>query len=264
MGDTINGNGSGTNGNNSNKDGPRHGQPSSSQPDTTNNPASASVLVLGGSSAVGPAAIQLLHHALGPDAPILSTNSPRHDRRLTASLSPDGGLGATACVDYTAHPTPAGLAEAVRRACQQHQQGKGSGGGAAGVDAIVDAVGAVEAAGEEGRRAFFGLLRPGGARAFAAVATTTRHKLAELPEGVRGIMVVGRMAFLDGGDGSGQGAGGKRGVGVMGRLTALVEEGKFALPVGVEIAGSVFEAIRDGLQRLRVEGVSGVRLVVRL
>ncbi|KAK0738756.1 chaperonin 10-like protein [Schizothecium vesticola] len=59
----------------------------------TPTPELSSVLVMGGSTPLGAAAIQLLRLSLPPGTPIISTNPAAHDARVT------GVLGATACVD---------------------------------------------------------------------------------------------------------------------------------------------------------------------
>lgn len=82
--------------------------------------APSSVLILGGSSATGAAAIQLLRKA-SPALPILVTASPKHHVRLTE-------LGATHCADYRSQTVVADL-----------KAGSPSG---AGVDAIIDCVSA--------------------------------------------------------------------------------------------------------------------------
>ncbi|KAF2802622.1 putative quinone oxidoreductase [Mytilinidion resinicola] len=80
----------------------------------------ASILVLGGSSATGAAAIQLLRKAY-PALPILATSSLKHRARLH-------DLGATHVVDYKAPSVVANL--------------KAASPGAAGVDVILDCVSA--------------------------------------------------------------------------------------------------------------------------
>ncbi|GAB1320048.1 hypothetical protein MFIFM68171_10258 [Madurella fahalii] len=257
----------------------RHHHHHSRQPTTSAEPRKriSSVLVLGGASDVGAATIQLLRGAL-PECTIVSSNSPRHNGRLTAEL------GATACVERNGGGGGGGgctgshnrcvaeLVEAVRAACRAAAAAaaagagagagstSGEGGGDDGVDAIVDAVGVVEAAEseEEGQgRLLLDLLAKDGPRVYATVATAGRQKMVDLPEGVRETVVSGRMAFLAGDQGGG-------GMEVMKRLGALVEEGRFALPVEVEVVGTGFEAISEGLEKLRREGVSGVKLVVQL
>ncbi|OCK73858.1 putative quinone oxidoreductase [Lepidopterella palustris CBS 459.81] len=80
----------------------------------------SSILVLGGSSATGAAAIQLLRKAY-PSLPILATSSAKHHARLN-------DLGATSVVDYKSPSVVADI--------------KATSPGAAGVDVIIDCVSA--------------------------------------------------------------------------------------------------------------------------
>jgi NADPH:quinone reductase-like Zn-dependent oxidoreductase len=80
----------------------------------------SSILILGGSSATGAAAIQLLRKAY-PSLPILATGSPKHHARLR-------DLGATYVVDYK---SPSVVAEIIASSPR-----------AAGVDVIIDCVSA--------------------------------------------------------------------------------------------------------------------------
>jgi NADPH:quinone reductase-like Zn-dependent oxidoreductase len=79
-----------------------------------------SILILGGSSNVGAAAVQLLRLAL-PTAAIITTSSPEHHAKLTL-------LGATVTLERNAQQDAA----AIRAASP----------GGAGIDALIDAVGA--------------------------------------------------------------------------------------------------------------------------
>lgn len=111
-----------------------------------------SVLVLGGSSGVGAAAIQLLRRAL-PKATILTTSSAKHHSHLIS-------LGATKCFDRTVEPqelsksTPEGL----------------------GVDGMLDAVG-----GAADVPGVFDVLSPNGPRLYSQVLT---GKTVNIPDGV--------------------------------------------------------------------------------
>ena len=78
----------------------------------------SSILVLGGSSATGAAAIQLLRTAY-PSLPVLVTSSAKHHARLE-------DLGATYVVDYKSPSIVADIKAATP--------------GAAGVDVIIDCV----------------------------------------------------------------------------------------------------------------------------
>lgn len=88
--------------------------------DPTGSSPLKSILVVGGSSAVGAGSIQLLRMAL-PSATILTTSSPQHHERLLV-------LGATKCFDRSAQEDRS----AIRAATLD----------GAGVDAILDAVAA--------------------------------------------------------------------------------------------------------------------------
>lgn len=80
-----------------------------------------SVLVLGGSSVVGAATIQLLRLVL-PEVIILTTSSPKHHKRLSS-------LGADAAFDYTA----ANVVDQIRAASPAGE----------GVEVVIDAVNSV-------------------------------------------------------------------------------------------------------------------------
>ncbi|KAK1833554.1 chaperonin 10-like protein [Podospora conica] len=183
-----------------------------------------SVLVLGGSTPVGAAAIQLLRLSLPPSTTIISTNSPAHDARTTAIL------GATACVDRNL--AAAEVVAAVRAATP----------GGRGAEAVVDAVGALDGKGEG---ELWGVLSEGGkcARVFPGRGGSR--------EGARGTVVMVEMAV----------PGGER---VMRGLGELMEGGRWKLPVEVEVVGKGLESIAGGVQRLREGGVSGKTFVVSL
>ncbi|KXX75078.1 hypothetical protein MMYC01_203191 [Madurella mycetomatis] len=156
--------------------GSHHHQHHRRHPTTSANAKSiSSVLVLGGVSDVSAATIQLLSGAL-PDCTILSTNSRQHNRRLVAELG-------TACIARNGsgsgnNRTIAKLMDAVKADCQDAAGTRGAAsGGDDGVDAIVDAVGVVEAAEseEDGQaRRLLDLLSPDGPRVYTTVATMGR------------------------------------------------------------------------------------------
>lgn len=192
-----------------------------------------SVLVLGGSSGVGAAAIQLLRLALPSATTIVATSSPRHHERLIS-------LGATACLDRAAV-----TAAAIRAATP----------GGAGVDAILDAVGAAAAAAAQQQpdvsmSVFFDALRGDGPRLYAQVFTGDGG--AAPPAGVKNAVVSCAQAFQ-----------GPAGAEVMPALARLVEEGRYEVPQALEVVGTGFEAIESGLDRL-AGGVSGKKMIVRL
>lgn len=140
-------------------------QPSGSRPD--------SILVLGGSSGVGAAAIQLLRNAL-PSSTILTTSSATHHPHLTS-------LGATKTLDRNS-PT---LVSDIRSATE----------GGKGVDVIIDAVASAATATN-----IFDTLRADGPREYSQVFTGDQ---VSVPEDVKRTVVFGRKIFeLPGGKNS--------------------------------------------------------------
>ncbi|KAK6197228.1 hypothetical protein LQW54_010797 [Pestalotiopsis sp. IQ-011] len=182
--------------------------------------APKSVLVLGGSSSVGSAAIQLLRLAL-PSVHIVATSSAQHHPHLKS-------LGASECLDRSAQDDDAAL--------------KAETPDGAGFDAIIDAVGACTSS-----PTVYAALRVHGPRLCAAVVTGPP---ATFPAGVQGTLV-GGQDFLD--------AEGE----AMPYLARLVDEGKYTLPVKVEVLGKGWDKIDVGLARYPV-GVSGAKMIVSL
>lgn len=185
-----------------------------------------SILIIGGSSGVGASAIQLLRLTL-PAAKIITTNSSVHDKRLIS-------LGASVCVDRN-QPVQKVIA-AVKAASPAGR----------GVDAILDAV---SGAGEE--RALFDALKKDGPSLYTNVFT---GKEVEAPEGVEATKVFAHMMFV---------TPDPEGASAMARLVDLVEEGKYKLPLEIEVVGRGLDEIGAGLEKLR-GGVSGSKLVVGL
>ena len=122
-----------------------------------------SILVLGGSSGVGAAAIQFLRQAL-PDANILTTSSAQHHEHLVA-------LGATQAFERTAE-----IADI-----------KAATPGGAGVDAILDSVAAAAS-----RDSIFDVLSSSGPKLYSQVMTG-QNVIA--PDGVTASVVFGRQIF---------------------------------------------------------------------
>ncbi|KAI0438090.1 GroES-like protein [Xylaria telfairii] len=178
-----------------------------------------SVLVLGASSAVGSAAVQLLRIAL-PSATIITTSSSSHHTHLKS-------LGANTCLERAAQQNAAAL--------------KAASPGGSGVDAILDAVGAGAEA-----PAVYEALKSEGPRLYSLVITRLD---VELPTGLQATMV-GGQSIID----SDRNA--------MKYLTRLLEEGKYKLPVKVEMVGKGLRAIEENLDK--VMKVSGTKLVVSL
>ncbi|OTB00764.1 hypothetical protein M426DRAFT_65272 [Hypoxylon sp. CI-4A] len=178
-----------------------------------------SILVLGGSSAVGSAAIQLLRLAL-PSATIITTSSAAHHAHLKS-------LGATVTLERSAQQNSAVLKAATP--------------GGLGVDAILDPLGAGAEA-----PAVYDAARPDGPKLYSLVLTNPG---AKIPEGFQGAIVDGRDIYSE--------------PDPLGYLARLVEEGKYKVPVKVDVVGKGFEAIEGGLDKL-FKGVSGTKLVVSL
>ena len=190
--------------------------------DPTGSSSLRSVLVLGGSSAVGAAAIQLLRLAL-PSATILTTSSGKHHAHLVS-------LGATKCFERSAQEDTSAIKAATP---------DGS-----GVDAILDAVAAAAS-----QPAVFTALNPTGPKTYSHVFT---GQSVEAPEGIASTAMNAVQIF-----------GTKGGMAAMPSLTSLVQSGKYRLPIKVEILGRGFDAIEQGLDKLK-EGISGTKYVVSL
>ena len=253
-------------------------------------PRISSVLILGGSSGVGASAIQLLRLALGNSATILSTNSPAHNKRLVS-------LGVTACFDRY---LPAGkLVEAIQKASPGGEGVDAILDAVAVMAASTD--GAYKTTTDmhdknkdnekekekESPHALFEVLKNDGRKLYTHVFTG--REVQGIPEGVRCTKVFAHMMLRDlqgrdfqrdmesgngvgGGREGGEGgitSGGYKGIHVvegmdaMANLADLAEEGKFKLPLEVEVVGKGLEDVSGGLDRLK-KGVSGVKLVVAL
>lgn len=142
-------------------------------------------------------------------------------------------LGATAWVDRNLGG--AQLVKAIKQASPN----------ARGVDAIIDAV----AGALDGNGAVFDSFRDDGPKLYSHVMTGAK---VNVPNGVKGATVYGRMAFqVEGGEAA------------MARLFDLVDAGKFKLPLEVEVVGKGLDVIGSGLDKLKA-GVSGRKLVVSL
>lgn len=124
-----------------------------------------SILVLGGSSGVGAAAIQLLRLAL-PSATILTTSSEKHNTHLVS-------LGATKCFERSAQENTSAIKAATP--------------GGFGVDAILDAVTAAAS-----QPTVFTALNPTGAKVYSQVVT---GQDVEVPGGINSTAVFGRQIF---------------------------------------------------------------------
>ncbi|MCJ1386432.1 hypothetical protein MMC17_009558 [Xylographa soralifera] len=133
--------------------------------DSTGSSSLRSILVLGGSSGVGAAAIQLLRLAL-PSATILTTSSAKHHAHLVS-------FGATECFERSAHEDTSAIKAATP--------------GGAGVDAILDAVTAAAK-----QPSVFTALNPTGPKTYSQVVNGEN---VEVPEGINSTAVFGRQIF---------------------------------------------------------------------
>ena len=124
-----------------------------------------SILVLGGSSNVGAAAIQLLRLAV-PSATILTTSSAEHHAHLIS-------LGATKCFNRSAQEDPSSIKAATP--------------GESGVDAILDAVTAAAS-----QPAVFAAFNPKGPKVYSQPVTGQN---IEVPEGVESTAIFGQQIF---------------------------------------------------------------------
>jgi NADPH:quinone reductase-like Zn-dependent oxidoreductase len=184
----------------------------------------SSVLILGGSSAVGAAAIQLLRLAT-PECTILTTSSPKHHSHITNQLGADKAFDRN---------SPSLIMD-VKSATM----------GSRGVDAIIDTVGAGST-----QRRIFEALDSNGLKRYAQVWTGDEE--IDVPSGVDSILFRGRdIIKLQGGKN------------IMLALQTLLEEGKYKLPLPVHKVGNGFDSLEKGLQLMR-KGVSGEKLVVTI
>ncbi|KAJ7041978.1 putative alcohol dehydrogenase [Mycena alexandri] len=178
---------------------------------STDGQVPSSVLVLGGSSATGAAAIQLLRRAY-PSLPILATSSVKHKARLM-------DLGATHVVDYKSSSTVVADITAASP-------------GAAGVDVIIDCVSAGAS-----QTDICDVLDPAGSRRYAAVLTGVP---VPVPEGVSHIVAGAYSVF--------EMKGGKE---IIPSLARLVEEGVYKVPLPVRVVGHGLEELPDVLDAVK-------------
>lgn len=184
----------------------------------------SSLLILGGSSAVGAATIQLLRLAI-PECRILATSSTRHHDRLKNYLG----------VDEVIDRNSTSLLQDARQATADCQ----------GVDAILDVVGAGGA-----QRDIFEALNPVGPKVYAQVWTGDEQIVA--PDGVNSIMFRGRdLPQLPGNQN------------IVRALERLLQEEKYKLPLPVHHVGHGLSTLEKALELMR-QGVSGEKLVVSI
>lgn len=171
----------------------------------------ASVLILGGSSGVGGATIQLLRLAV-PDCTILATSSPKHHDHITT-------LGADKAIDRHS----ASLVMDVKSATPDSR----------GVDAIIDAVGAGSA-----QRHVFESFDPNGPKRYAQIWTGAEE--IRVPSGVDSVMFrVSELGQLQGGRNA------------MRALQTLLEDDKYRLPFPAHKVGNGLDGLARGLELMR-------------
>ncbi|KAI9832426.1 MAG: hypothetical protein M1819_004415 [Sarea resinae] len=184
----------------------------------------SSVLILGGSSALGAAVIQLLRLAV-PNCMIMATSSPKHHSHITNALGANGAFDRNS----------ASLITEVRSASP----------GSRGVDAIIDLVGAGST-----QRHIFEAFDPDGPKRYAQVWTGDEE--IEAPSGVDSVMFMCReLSQLQGSKN------------VMLALQTLLQDGRYKLPLPVRKVGAGLDGLEEGLQLMR-KGVSGEKLVVTI
>lgn len=182
----------------------------------------STVLVLGGSSALGASAIQLLRIAL-PESKIFVTASKKHHQIITERL------GAHLAFDRT---SPS-LVEDVKAATPDSK----------GVDAIIDTVGAGAS-----ERHIFDAFNPDSPRRYGQVWTGDDE--IEAPAGIDSVQFRSRD-FMNI-------AGGNN---MFVSLQALLEGKEYKAPLPIRKVGKGIEALVPGLDLMR-KGVSGEKLVV--
>ena len=134
-------------------------------PSSTSEHRLGSILVLGGSSGIGAAAIQFLRLAL-PETIILATSSVQHHPHLLS-------LGATKCLERSAQDEPTEI-----KAVTPDR---------AGVDAILDPVTAAA-----NQPTIFSALNSSGPKLYSQVVTGQNVKV---PDGVNATTIFGRQIF---------------------------------------------------------------------
>jgi NADPH:quinone reductase-like Zn-dependent oxidoreductase len=182
----------------------------------------STILVLGGSSALGASAIQLLRLAI-PDSKILVTASTKHHKLIIDTLGPD----------MVFDRCSSSLVTDIKAATP----------GSKGVDAILDTVGAGTT-----ERHIFDAFDPDGPKRYAQVWTGDAE--IEVPTGVNSVLFRSRD-FL-------QLQGGKN---ILLALQTLLEEKKYKAPLPVQKVGERIDGLERGLDLMR-KGVSGQKLVV--
>jgi NADPH:quinone reductase-like Zn-dependent oxidoreductase len=171
----------------------------------------SSVLILGGSSALGAATIQLLRLAV-PGCKILVTSSPKHYSHLNS-------MGADTAIDRSSTTLVADVKSATP--------------GSRGVDGIIDAVGAGST-----ERHVFDAFDPNGPKKYAQVWTGADE--IEVPGGVDSVLFRSRDVVKLQGGGN-----------VTLALQTLLEEGKYKLPLPTRKVGEGLDGLKKALDLVR-------------
>ena len=158
-----------------------------------------------------------------PSATILTTSSAKHHDHLVS-------LGATKCFERSAQEDPSAIKAATPNG--------------SGVDAILDTVSAAAT-----QPTVISALSPTGPKLYSYVVTGENM---EAPKGVNSTAIFSRQLF-----------GAKGGMTAMAGLANLVQDGKYKVPLKVDVVGEGFDAIEQGLDKL-MKGVSGTKFVVSL
>lgn len=171
----------------------------------------SSALILGGSSALGAATIQLLRLAV-PGCKIFTTSSPKHHAHLKS-------LG----VDRAFPRESSSLVEDIKSATEESR----------GVDAIIDVVGAGRT-----QSNMFDIFDPAGSKRYAQVWTGDDE--IQVPEGVDSVLFRSRdLSQIPGHEN------------VMKALQKLLENGAYKLPLPLRIVGQGLDGLKQGLDIAR-------------
>jgi len=168
------------------------------------------VLVLGGASSVGAAAVQLLHIAGGYN--ILATSSSKHFDNIK-------NLGASHVFDYKS----ASAIDEIRKVAPN------------GINAIFDAVNSVPL-----NTSFLTLFEGAETKILASLTTGVDVKAEDVPEGVQHTVTTMANLFKMP-DGIAK---------TMEALTKMAEEGKYKVPIEVKKVGSGLESVGEGLKMM--------------
>lgn len=180
------------------------------------------VLILGGASAVGSAAIQLLRR-FAPSTKILATSSSKHFDHVKS-------LGTDQVFDYNSSGMFSDIAKAVP----------------SGVNGIVDVIG-TSATNTAEYMKLFGAAEH---KMFAMLTTGPEIAKEDVPEDVTFNMTTMGQIMMKG-----------LAANVMRDLRDAVEEGAYKVPLEIEIVGTGLAAIVGGL-KMSLKGVSGKKLMV--